>query len=247
MLDNPIAIIAAIAIVCVFIYHFFFSRNVRINRKLKRAPWKKISSFRTGETAKIVGTIVPVDEVMIAPLSKRECSHYFVEVEQKKSSGKSSHWDTIIQKEITSRFLIKDGEHYAFIHDHRVMSNIVVDKNYSSGTFKDATDLLESYLREHGYESENWLGWNKTIRYEEGVLEPNEQVSVLGTGNWKSAKDLALPEEYGKVLAISAADDKYVYLSDDPETTERNEIKPRSESKGRKRKYYRTPNSTVGH
>lgn len=174
---------------------------------------------QNGETVKVVGTIVPMEELLVAPLSQRECAHYFVEVEQKKSSGKNSHWDTIIQREVTSKFLIRDEDHYALIYGHRVKSNIVIDRNYTSGTFNDATEVLEDYLREHGHQSEGFLGFNKSLRYKEGVLEANESISVLGVGNWKSAKELGLPEKYDKVLVITAANGEYVYISDDPETT----------------------------
>jgi hypothetical protein len=233
----------------IFLYNYFFSRNAQINRRLKKAPWKSIAQVKNGETVKVVGTIFPIDKELTAPLSKRKCSHYFVNVEQKKKSGKHSHWEEIIREEETSKFLVKDGERYAYIHDHRIMSNIVIDENYSSGTFNDPTVLLDNYLAEHGHKSEGFFGFNKSLKYEEGILESGEQVSVLGEGNWQDADQLGLPAEYGKVLSISAADDLYVYLSDDPETTVRNEIKPKEKpgSKKRQRKYYRTPNSTIGH
>lgn len=247
--EQAIPFLIGAFVVGIFVYNYFFSRNARINRRLKKAPWKKLADFKSGDTAKIVGEIIPIEDEMTAPLSKRKCCHYFIDVEQKKSSGKNSHWKTIIQEEVSTRFLIKDGDRYALVNDIRVMTNIVIDANFSSGTFDDAAPALESFLKDHGLQSENWLGLNKSIRYEEGILEANETVSVLGTGHWKPAAEFDLPAEYGEVLAIRAADDSYVYLSDDPETTEKNVIRPKAkpDSKSKRSKYYRTPNGTVGH
>lgn len=175
--------------------------------------------IKDGEEAKVVGTIVPMEELLVAPLSQRNCVHYFVEVEHHRSNGKNSKWDTIIQEEITSKFLIQDEDRYALVYGERVRSNITIDKNYTSGTFNDATEVLEDYLQAHGHESEGLLGFNKTMRYKEGVLEANEAISVFGVANWKTGKELGLPKKFDKVLVITAAINDYVYLSDDTETT----------------------------
>lgn len=211
------------------IYNLFFSKKAVINRKLKKAPSKKISEFTNGEIAKIVGTISPVDEQLLSPLSRRPCSYYFVLVEEKRSSGKNSYWKTIIEKEVSNKFLIKEGEHAALIDGKRVMSNIVIDKEYASGTFNDPPERLLKYLKDHGHEHENFFGFNKSIRYKEGILEEDEKVAVLGKGQWQNAAELGLPPEYKDVLLISAADEEHIYLSDDPETTTINEVKVKRE------------------
>lgn len=213
----------------ILVYNGFFSKKARINRKLKKAPSKKISEFTNGQIAKIVGTISPVDEQLLSPLSKRPCSYYFVLVEEKQWGGKNSYWETIIVSEVSSKFLIKDGEHVALINDKRVMSNIVIDKEYTSGTFNDPSYRLLKYLKDHGHNHENFFGFNKTIRYKEGILEEDEKVAVLGKGQWQNAAELGLPSEYKDVLVISAADEENIYLSDDPETTTINEVKIKRE------------------
>ncbi|MCB0755935.1 MAG: hypothetical protein H6603_06595 [Flavobacteriales bacterium] len=234
-------------VIGLIVYNYYFSRNARINRRLKKAPWKEIKYVRTGETVKIVGTVVPLEKLLVAPLSKRPCAHYFVKVEEKRSSGKNSHYHTIIEQEITSKFLIQDGEHYAIIDAYHVQSNIMIDANYSSGTFNDATPMLEDFLRQHGHESEGFLGFNKSMNYEEGILEPGEEIAVLGVGQWKSAQEVGLPAKYGHVLVISAADGEHVYVSDNPETTEQNEVRASSKSKEltEETRYFRTPGGSL--
>ena len=213
-----IVIIIAAVIGTVIITSLFFSKKARIKRKLKKASVKPISRFYTGDVAKIVGKVEFVDEPIRAPLSNRECAYYHVLVEQQVSTGKSSHWKKIIDEEKSCKFLIRDGSRYAFIKEPQLKSYIVKDRKYKSGFLKDATDVLQSYLKKHGYESENTLGLNKTIRYHEGILENGEAIAVLGRGEWKEAYRIGLPENYGKVLVISSTESDQVYMSDDPET-----------------------------
>jgi len=123
---------------------------------------------------KVVGKIEFVDPPIKAPLSGRTCAYYHVIVEQQKSSGKSSHWHTIINETNQSKYLIRDGNSYAFVEDSNLKSYIVKDKKFRSGFLNDATSELERYLQQHGKTSENLLGMNKTIRYCEGILENGE-------------------------------------------------------------------------
>lgn len=198
---------------------FYFSNKTVVKRKLKKANVIKISNFMSGETAKINGSVEIVDKPLIAPLSKRECAYYHVVVEENVSSGKSSHWETLIEEEDSCQFVIRDGRSCAYIDDENIKSYIVDDWKSSSGFMNDADDFLEEYLQAHGYKSENFLGLNKTIRYREGVLEQGERIAVLGKGEWKSASQCNLSENYSRILVISSPDEGNVYLSDAPETT----------------------------
>ncbi len=212
-----IIVISVIIIVCVAAY--YFSNNKRIKRKLKNSKLKKLIHFKSGDVAKLVGKVEFAGTPLRAPLSNRECAHYHIHVEQQVSSGKSSHWKTIINEEVSGNFVIRDGADYAFINDSRIKSYIVKDRKYNSGFLKDATERLEHYLNSKGFESENMLGFNKTIRYKEGVLEKDEEIAVFGKGQWVDAASVNLPDKCNRVLAIMSTPEEAVYLSDDPETT----------------------------
>lgn len=95
---------------------------------------------------------------------------------------------------------------------------IVKDKNYSSGFLHDATERLEKYLNRKGFQSQGFLGFNKALRYREGILENREKVAVFGKGIWKDAVSLNLPKKYGRVLEIVSFNEDAVYLSDDEAT-----------------------------
>lgn len=214
-----IILFAVVALVIVL--RIFFSKGAIVRRKLKKAVVKRITDFRSGETAKFIGKVDPIENTLHAPLSQRECAMYYVHVEQRVSTGKSSHWRTIIEETRAIRFLINDGTACAYVNSHHLKSYIVQDWKNTSGFMNDASPRLEQFLNTHGYRSENAFGMNKHIRYREGVLEPDELVAVLGTGNWRNGSDLDLPEEYDRVLSISAAHGESVYLSDDETTVKK--------------------------
>lgn len=213
--------IIAVIVVAVLIGILFFNKKAIIKRKLKKAGQKKISEFRSGDTAKLVGKVEFVEEPLIAPLSGRKCSMYYVHVEERVSSGKNSRWVTRVEEEVWSKFVIKEGDKYAFINDKNRKCYIVQDANYRSGFMNDASAELANYLKSKSVESENILGFNRTIRYQEGVLENDEQIAVFGKGVWKESAELNLPETYGKVLEITSSNDEAVYVSDDPDTTKK--------------------------
>ena len=214
-----IFIVIGVAVALILVGNYYFSQKAIIKRKLKKAEHKRITHFRDGDVAKIVGKVEIVGEPLVAPLSGRKCAFYDITVEQKKSSGKNSHWSTIISENNSTEYVIRDGMDCAHVGIGHLKNHIVKDRNYSSGFFKDATEQLEKFLNSKGYESENFLGFNKTIRYKEGILEQGEEVAVYGKGKWENVDKLGLPEKYGRVLEISGDDQSKIYLSDSPDTT----------------------------
>ncbi|KOS05225.1 hypothetical protein AM493_03615 [Flavobacterium akiainvivens] len=191
-----------------------FSSKAIVRRRLKKGTLRRLADFKSGETGKVVGIVEFVDEPLEAPLSGRECAWYNVHILER--GNKSAH--TIVQEQRKVRFVLRDGDKVAYIDSDYIESYVVEDQEYNSGTFNDATERLENYLRQHGQKSEGFLGMNKGIRYVEGVLEKGESVAILGEGHWRDAESVGLPKEYGMVLAITPADGKPVYLSDDTET-----------------------------
>ena len=181
-----------------------------------------------------------MEKPLIAPLSLRECVHYYIHIEEKRSSGKNSYWKTLIEESNSCNFLIHDGSSFAHISDKNIKSYIVQDRSYTSGFMNDASANLERYLHLKGYESENFLGFNKSMRYKEGVLEIGEEIAVYGKAQWKDVADLFLLEKYDKVLEITSQKDIAIYLRDDPKTTLRTakkEHKARRKESSHKRKF----------
>lgn len=217
MFDNMsntqvIIFIAVFVVVLLVISHF--SQKAVVRRKLKNAPLRGLDGFKDGQVAKIVGVVELVDEPLKAPLSGRTCAWYEVHITQHRN--KSTY--TVLNEQIKTRFVLRDGNNVAFINTDDIKSHVVEDEKFSSGIFNDATDRLEEYLNSHGQKSEGFLGLNKDMRYYEGVLEENETVAVLGQGYWRNAETVGLPRRYGRVLVITPPANNPVYLSDDYHT-----------------------------
>lgn len=209
-------IILVAVIVGALIYSYFFSKTAIIKRRLKKARLVNVANFKEGQRAKLIGRAESVNgDMLIAPLSGRECCYYHVTIEQEVSSGKSTSWKTVIEEEQWVEYIINDNGYYAYLNADDIKSHIVRDREYRSGFLNDATPHLEAFLRKHGHDSEGWLGFNKTLRYNEAIIEPGETLAVLGRGNWTSAEALGLPEKYGKVLSVTYDDKKAIYMSDE--------------------------------
>jgi len=201
-------------IILIIIWGYFFNEETRIKRKIKRAPQKLIANFKDNDKAKIKGQICEIDKPLTSPLSNRECIGYHVIVQQKKRSGDTSSWDTIINDTIIKDFIVSDKGLNAIVRTNHVKSVIVKDQKLQSGFLNDATPQLESFLRKHGKESEGLLGFNKTLRYKEGILEKGELVSVLGKGTWKTTDELNIKLSTKKVLEITSDENDPVYICD---------------------------------
>ena len=232
-------ILIAFVVVGIIALRYFFSKKAIIRRKLKKAPYRSLSRFKTGDIGKVIGKVEFAEEALIAPLSGRECAYFHVKVEERVKSGKSHYWKTIIEDEDTINFLIREEDKCALVEDHHIRSYIVQDRNYSSGFLNDADANLEKFLQRYSRESTGFLGNNRTLRYQEGILELNEEVAVMGEGDWKEASEFGLPEGLGQVLSIKGVDQGYVYLSDDPGTLNKNVQATQRNKMERRRSYDR--------
>ncbi len=212
-----IIVLIIVVFVGIFFVAFFFSKKAIVKRALKKTPYKRIHEFTPGEKAKVIGKIVYAGQVLQAPLSKRHCASYHVEVQEHRRHGKSSSWVTIINEEKRGDIVVHDGMGYAFVEPQHIQAYLVQDANFSSGTFNDASPELIEYLRMHGQNSTGLLGFNKQLRYREGILEQNEMVAVVGVGMWGSARGKNLNLTQDRVLIMNVDEKGKLYLSDDPD------------------------------
>lgn len=194
---------------------FYYSKRAKIKRALDAIPGKKIGQFVNGEYAKITGRISAVGETIQAPFSGRNCVYYYAVVEE--SSGKNS-WQKIVDEEMMADVVISDGQHYAIIETDEPLTYLVPDREYTSQIFNDATPQLEQFLKRHAQSSIGFFGLNRTLRYREGVLEPNEYCTVAGYGEWRGNNGNYKNIPAARVLVLKAGKEATVYLSDDPET-----------------------------
>ena len=216
----PFIIIVVIGII-VFCVYYFNPKKV-ILRTLSKIPNKSIGSLRTNELTKVTGKALHVKEPLIAPLSRRKCVFYTMKIEKKVSSGKSSHWKTIIKEEKVQDFFIDKRGEFVIIkpvqNPKNFISYLVTDKKASSGTFSDPTPEFESLLRRHNIDSTGFFGFNKQLRYTEGIIEIGEIITVAGIVKWKNLSEPIPEYSYSKIATLESSVNQKIIITDLPMT-----------------------------
>lgn len=212
----PLLVISGIAFI-IFCVYYFNPKQV-IVRTLSKIPKKPIRSLKINELTKVTGKALHVKEPLIAPLSKRKCVFYTMKIEQKKSSGKSSQWKTLIKEERCQEFFIDvDGE-YVIINPvqepRNFMSYLVTDKDASSGAFNDPTPEFEAVLKRYNIESKGLFGFNKRLRYREGIISIGEKITVAGIAKWKELNEPIAEYPYSRIATLESSDKQKLIITD---------------------------------
>lgn len=157
-------------------------KNWQRRKRILGTPTSPIAQAPGNGPVEIKGRIVPSEQGLVqTPFSGRHAVWCRVTVQELRSSGRSSHWHTILTEADGRPFMVDDGSGQMA----RVLpagANVILDKRNvaSSGTFNDAASHLEAFLASRGLKSTSWLGFNKSMRYEEEVLAPNDPLYALG-------------------------------------------------------------------
>lgn len=202
-----------------FTFYYFSSKQV-VLRKLSKASNKSIGGLKPNEFTKVSGKALHVKEPLIAPLSGRECVFYSIKIEKRVSSGKSSHWKTIIKEEKTQEFFVNNNSDFVIVRPSQTPKNyisyLVEDKKTSSGTFNDPTPQFQSLLKQYNIEPLNFLGFNKSLRYREGIIEIGEEITVAGIAKWKTLSEPIPDYPYSKIAELVSDGKSKLIITDLP-------------------------------
>ena len=220
---NPIfiIIIAACVIALIIFLVYFYSPKTIILRRLKKLRYSRIGSLQSHKYAKIEGKALNVEEPLIAPLSKRRCVYYKINIQKKVKSGKSSHWDTIVNEEIIQDFFVEQSGERLLIFPKKNPKNyydyLVTDKTANSGTFNDPTPEFKTLLNNYNIETEGMFGFNKEIRYTESIIEIGERITVAGFVKWVELENPIADYNYSRVASLIAKDKTKILITDSPD------------------------------
>lgn len=205
---------------------WWLSPDQRARRAMKAVPQKVIRDVADGERVRIVGE-VEVRETVVAPLSGRSCAYWRVTVLERRGSGKSARWVTIIDEQDGVDFVLRDPTGKALISTELVTATLEKDANSSSGLFSDAPAEIEAFLESRGHTSEGAL-FNKSMRYREGAVMGGETLCVVGVGRWERDPEEGARAGAGyrdveqpKRLVLRAPPDGPLLLSDAAKMTAR--------------------------
>jgi hypothetical protein len=157
-------------------------KNWKRRQRIIATPTSPIAHAPGNGLVEVKGRVVPSEQgVLQTPFSGRHAVWTRVTVQELRSSGRNSYWHTVLTEADGRIFMVDDGSGQLA----RIMpmgANVVLDKQNvtSSGTFNDALPHLEAFLATRGLKSTSWLGFNKSMRYEEEVLVPGDPLYALG-------------------------------------------------------------------
>ena len=211
--------VSAIALVIFLIY--YFNPKTVILRRLKKLHFSKIGSLQSHKYAKIEGKALNIEAPLIAPLSKRKCVYYKMMIQKKVSSGKSSHWDTIVDEEVIQDFFVEQTGERLLIFPKKNPKNyydyLVTDKTANSGSFNDPTPEFKALLDRYSIETEGFFGFNKQLRYYESIIEIGERITVAGFVKWVELENPIADYNYSRVASLVAKDKIKILITDSPD------------------------------
>ncbi len=204
-------------VLVVLFVSFFWSRDARLKRRMRKLPRRSIRDTPEGVDARVSGRLRLVDDQppLHAPLSGRPCAAWRVVVQERRGSGNNRRWVTIVEDQASTEFILEDGTGRAVIDGTAITVIVDIDDTGGIGMFEESPQL-ERFLTERGI-SFTGLLWRKTFRYREGILEAGETVTVAGSGTWE-ADPSQLGGGYrdvGKRLLVKALSDGQLLATDD--------------------------------
>ena len=172
----------SITFISVGILFFFVGLLIfKWKRLIEDIPTSKIRSIAMG-LVEIFGEVVSSkDNIMKSPLSQSGCVYYRYLIEEYRSSGKSSHWIPIKKGWDCQLFYLKDDTGMVLINPRKAKVDIPVDIRLESGFRKDPPEYVKSFLKQNNIKYEGLLGANKTMRYTEHLIEPEDKLFIIGT------------------------------------------------------------------
>jgi len=182
MAAGPLLIIGVVTFLIGVIVTLMNLKNFKRRQRIVQTPTTPVAQAPGNGLVEIKGRIQPSEQGMVqAPFSGRYAVWARITVQELRSSGKNSYWHTLLTEVDGRPFMVDDGSgQQARVIPHG--ANVMLDKHNiaSSGTFNDAAPHLEAFLMARGLKSTSWLGFNKSMRYEEELLSPNDPLYALG-------------------------------------------------------------------
>jgi len=150
-----------------------------------------------GGLAEIKGAIVPKEENLLeSPWTRTACIYYRFKVEEKRHRttgrrGGSSYWHKIIDDRQYAKCAVDDGTGTIVVDLEEADLVLDRDAHATSGLFASGPPGIEEVLNERYGQSSRGLIFKKSMRFHETVLEPGDEIYVLGDvavtggGEWR--------------------------------------------------------------
>lgn len=197
-----------------FIVGVYFHKRKRL---IADTPTSKIRSLAMG-LVEIFGQVIPLqNKVFKSPFTDNDCVYYRYTIEEYKSSGKNSHWVTIKKEEQRTLFYLKDDTGEVLIDPTGAQIDAKKDFEFQSSLGKDPPQQVIRFLTTHHLSHEGFLGLNKTMRYQETIIAPNDSLYIMGTAGENPYKKEGQVHNVESIMIQKGTLEKHYYISDKPE------------------------------
>ncbi len=188
---------------------------------IENIPTSKIRSLAMG-LVEIAGSVVPVkDRVFKSPFTEEDCVYYRYTVEELRHTGKSTYWATVKKGEMKDLFYLKDDTGMVLVDPHGATLRIARDNEFTSRWGKDPPATVKRFLSAQDVAFEGaLLGINKTMRYREYFIAPDDRLYIMGTaGDNPFVEDGVATRGVEDVMIQKGVHERFYYIADNAEKT----------------------------
>jgi uncharacterized protein YjeT (DUF2065 family) len=186
-------------------------------RLITDTPTSKIRSLAMG-LVEIFGQVIPFHKrVFKSPFTNKDCVYYKYTIEELRSNGKNSHWVTIKKDEHKTLFYLKDETGMVLVDPTSAQIEAKKDFEFQSGFRKDPPEQVIQFLSAHKLSYEGFLGLNKTLRYRETIIVPDDTLYIMGTAGENPYKKEGQINQVDSIMIQKGTVEKQYYISDKSE------------------------------
>lgn len=149
-------------------------------KHMNELPTSKIRSIAMG-LVELHGKARGYKELLKSPMSMKDCIYYRYKVEKLVSTGRHTYWVTLKEGHSGRYFFLEDETGNVLVDLDGADIDINKDTRKSSGMFKDPPEKIKSFLKKEGLSYEGLFGINKTMRYTEWFIAPEDELYIVGT------------------------------------------------------------------
>ncbi len=188
---------------------YFGLRAYHIKNTIQDLPTSKIRSVAVG-LCEVKGKALPLKSILKTPFTKQDCLFYHITIEEFRQQGKSQRWVTIISDKSTEPFLIQDETGTIQLDPTNAEFEYPKNAEFKSGLGVDPPKQIIEFIKEHNIKikqlssnyngllsglvknmgtlsHEGLFGINKTMRYTEYCIKPNQELYVLSNASIPNA------------------------------------------------------------
>jgi hypothetical protein len=191
-------------------------KTAMAKRLIEDTPLSKIRSIAMG-FVKISGEAQKAKEILKSPLSGKDSVYYRCDVdEQHTETDKDGHtrtyWKTIFTDRKAVPFFVKDATGSVLVDSADANISVSISNQYNSSMGKDPPANVMRFLKEKNVKFEGFLGINKTMRYQEFMIQPKDKLYIMGTAGDNPYFEEGTAKKSEEDIMIQAGNNKRSYL-----------------------------------